>query len=84
MAEQRAWIEPGHQHLSVRRQCELLGLHRSNLYYAPVPESAENLRWMRMIDEEYLRHPHLGSRGLVSHLARRGEVINRKKMQRLL
>jgi putative transposase len=84
VAERRGWIEPGICGLSVRRQCELLGLHRSNVYYEPVPESADELRLMRLIDEEYLRRPHLGSRGMVSHLARRGVLVNRKKMQRLL
>ena len=84
VAERRGWIEPGVDGLSVRRQCELLGLHRSNVYYEPVPESADELRLMRLMDEEYLRRPHLGSRGMVSHLARQGVRINRKKMQRLL
>lgn len=84
MAERCAWIEPGHRGLSVRRQCELLGLHRANLYYEPVPERAETLHLMRLIDEEYLRHPFLGSRRLVLWLASQGHVVNRKKMQRLL
>ena len=68
----------------MRHQCALLGLHRTNLYYVPVPESAENLALLRRIDEMYLEHPHLGSRGMVSHLARQGVVVNRKKMQRML
>lgn len=68
----------------MRRQCELLGLHRSNLYYEPVPETPETLALLRRIDELYLKHPHLGSRGLVAHLAREGTVVNRKKMQRML
>jgi putative transposase len=70
--------------LSVRRQCALLGLHRSNLYYEPVAESSENLQLLRSIDELYLEHPHLGSRGMVAHLARRSILINRKKMRRML
>lgn len=68
----------------MRRQCELLGLHRSNLYYEPIPESAETLALMRTIDETYLNHPHLGSRGMRDHLARQGIEVNRKRMQRLL
>lgn len=84
MAERRAWIDLGHERLSVRRQCELLGLHRSNVYYEPIPESEANLKLLRRIDEMYLAHPHLGSRGMVSHLARQGIVVNRKKMRRLL
>lgn len=84
MAERRSWVDVSDSTLSVRRQCELLGLHRSNVYYEPVPVSDDDLRLMRLIDEEYLRHPHLGSRGMVSHLGLQGEVINRKKMQRIL
>ena len=55
----RPLIEPGHPALSVRRQCELLGLSRSSLYYEPAGESAENLRLMRLIDEQYTRPPVL-------------------------
>ena len=66
--------------MSVRRQCELLGLHRSNLYYEAVPESAENLALMRLIDEEYLRHPFLGSRRMELYLEKVGHVISRKKV----
>ncbi len=58
MAERRSWIDPGDRLLSIRAQCELLGLHRSNVYYEPVPVSQEDLQLMRRVDEEYL---HLGS-----------------------
>jgi putative transposase len=68
----------------VRRQCELLGLNRSNLYYEPVQEAVENLRLMRRIDEEYTAHPFLGSRRLTAWLNRAGETINRKRVQRLM
>jgi putative transposase len=84
VAERRSWIEPGFCGLSVRRQCELLGLHRSNVYYEPVPVSADELRLMRLIDEKYLRRPHMGSRGMEFHLARQGVLVNRKNMQRVL
>lgn len=70
--------------MSVRRQCEVLGLHRSNLYYEAVPESAENLMLMRVIDEEYLRHPFLGSRRMELYLEGQGHVISRKKVQRFM
>src|SRR6478609_7493066 len=45
-------IDVGHPDLSVRRQCELLGLNRSSFYYEPVGETAEDLRLMRKIDEQ--------------------------------
>jgi putative transposase len=50
-------IDVGHAALRVRRQCELLGLNRSSLYYEPAVETAENLRLMRRIDEQYTACP---------------------------
>ncbi|GAB1450694.1 hypothetical protein MASR2M47_07500 [Draconibacterium sp.] len=46
--------------LSVRKQCELLDLSRSSIYYQAVGESEENLRIMRLMDEEFLEHPTHG------------------------
>jgi putative transposase len=77
-------IEVGHAKLSVRRQCELLGLCRSSLYYEPARETAENLRLMRLLDAEYTAHPFYGSRQLTSWLIRQGELVNRKRVQRLM
>lgn len=70
--------------MSIRRQCQLLGLSRSSLYYQPAVESAENLRLMRLIDEEYTAHPFLGSRRLTEWLIQRDEAVNRKRVQRLM
>lgn len=61
------------------RQCELLGLPRSTYYYLPRPESAENLRLLRQLDELYLEHPFYGSRRMAVVLG-----VNRKRMQRLM
>jgi putative transposase len=81
----RPLIEGGHPELSMRRQCALLGLARSSLYYEPVPETADNLRLMRLLDEEYTAHPFLGSRRLTQWLIEeQGEQVNRKRVQRLL
>jgi putative transposase len=77
-------IDVGHPELSVRRQCELLGLSRSSWYYEAAPESAENLRLMRLLDEEYTAHPFYGSRRLTKWLTQQGEDVNRKRVQRLL
>ncbi len=62
----------------------MLGLSRSSLYYQPVAESAENVRLMGLIDQEYTAHPFLGSRRLTRWLIERGEAVNRKRVQRLL
>ena len=68
----------------MRRQCVLLGLSRSSLYYEPAAETAGNLRLMRLIDQEYTAHPFLGSRRLTAWLIEQGEAVNRKRVQRLL
>jgi putative transposase len=70
--------------LSVRRQCELLGLNRSSLYYQPAAETPENLRLMRLIDQEYTAHPFYGSRKMTRWLVQQGEAVNRKRVQRLM
>ena len=70
--------------MSLRRQCQLLGLNRSSLYYEPAGESAENLRLMRLMDREYTAHPFLGSRRLTEWLKAQGEEVNRKRVQRLM
>jgi putative transposase len=77
-------IEPEHPRLSVRRQCELLGVNRSGLYYEPAVETPANLRLMRMIDEQYLKTPFYGSRRMAAWLAREGEGVNRKRVRRLM
>jgi putative transposase len=77
-------IDLGHPELSVRRQCALLGLSRSSLYYEAASESAENLRLLRLLDEEYTAHPFYGSRRLTKWLTKQGEDVNRKRVQRLL
>lgn len=64
----RGCIEPEHPELSVRRQCELLGLSRSSWYYEPLGESAENLALMRRIDEQYLKTPCYGARKMAKVL----------------
>jgi putative transposase len=77
-------IEAGHRQVSVRRQCTLLGLCRSGLYYEPVGASKDNLRIMRWIDQEYTRHPFYGVLRMTMWLRRKGEVINPKRVRRLM
>jgi putative transposase len=83
-AGRRGLVEADHPQLSVRRQCELLGLPRSSLYYEPAPETAENLALMRLIDEEYTAHPFYGSRRMAAWLKARGQAVNRKRVRRLM
>jgi putative transposase len=80
----RALLERSHAAISVRRQCELLGVNRSGLYYEPVGESEENLRLLRLLDEQYTRTPFYGSRKMTEWLATVGHPVNRKRVSRLM
>jgi len=80
----RPLIEPSNNDLSIRRQCELLGLNRSSYYLQPAAESEENLRLMRLIDGQFLKTPFYGSRRMTASLERSGETVNRKRVQRLM
>ena len=77
-------MEPEHSEISVRRQCDLLGVSRSGLYYQAVGESAENLMLMRLIDEQYTRRPFYGSRRMTISLREQGYTVNRKRVARLM
>jgi putative transposase len=73
-----------HPGLSVREQCELLGVSRSTLNYRPVEEDPEDTRIMRILDEIYMTDPCIGSRRLGTLLEREhGIKANRKRIQRL-
>ncbi len=80
----RALIEHEHPTLSIRRQCALLGLNRSTLYYQPAAESAFNLELMRLIDEQYLQTPFYGWPRMTAHLRRQGYQVNGKRIRRLM
>ena len=80
----RSLVERGHPEISVRRQCELLGVHRSGLYYEPVGESQDNLLFLRLLDEQYTRAPFYGSRKMTEWLATEGHEVNRKRVSRLM
>lgn len=78
------WIDREPGALSIRRLCELLGVHRSRLYFEPAQESVENLELMRLIDEQYLTTPFWGSRNMTVFLESKGYQVNRKRTQRLM
>ena len=61
-----------------------MGLNRSSYYLSPATESEENLRLMRLIDQQFLRTPFYGSRRMTASLERSGETVNRKRVQRLM
>lgn len=81
----RSLVDWDHDAISLRRQCDLLGLNRTSLYYRPLSESQENLRLMRWIDEQYTRTPFFGSRRMTAWLRKeRDAAVNRKRVARLM
>jgi putative transposase len=70
--------------LTVTRQCELLALNRTGVYYTPRPVSEADLRLMRRIDELHLEHPYYGARRLAKQLAREGFEVGRVHVATLM
>ncbi len=77
-------VNPDHEQLSILKQCELLLVNRSSLYYQHHPVKNDDLQMMRLIDEQFLNTPFYGSRRMAAHLTKAGNVINRKRVQRLM
>ena len=77
-------IDRGGTTLSILRQCELLGLCRSSLYYRARPISEADLLLMRRLDELHLLHPFLGARRLARLLQREGVDVGRRHVGTLL
>lgn len=82
--QKRALVEPAHPQLSIRRQCALLGLARSTFYDQPLGEEAEHLILMRLLDEQYTAPPFYGIRRMTAWLRQRGDVVNPKRVARLM
>jgi putative transposase len=77
-------VDRDHAEISVRRQCELLGVNRAGLYYQSRAESEENHLLMRLLDEQYTRTPFYGSRKMTEWLRAKGFEVNRKRVSRLM
>ena len=84
LEQRRIWITPKHPRLSVRRQCQLLGLAAASYYYRAQPESAENLHYMRWLDQEYTDRPFYGVRKMTVGLQQQGYAVGPKRVRRLL
>ena len=82
--ERRDMIDRGQCELSVVRQCELLDISRSSVYYSPVQLDEYELELMRLIDKQYLLIPFYGSRKMAAWLRGQGHHVNRKRLQRLM
>ena len=77
-------VDREHPSLSVVRQCKLLYISRSGLYYQPRGISEEDLTLMKLIDRQYLATPFYGARKIAAWLKSQGRQVNRKRVRRLM
>ena len=80
----REMVDREHRALSTVRQCTLLGISRSSVYYRPKDPSQKYLALMKGMDQQYLATPFYGSRRMKVWLNRQGHQVNRKRVQRLM
>jgi putative transposase len=83
--ERKAMVEPDNARISKSRQCALLGISRSSLYYRPSQKlSKRDLSLMRAIDRQYLKAPYYGRRRMRLALKSQGYQVSEKKVRRLM
>jgi putative transposase len=83
-AERLGMIDRTDGRVSLVRQCRLVGISRSSLYYRPKPPDASTLDLMRRIDEQYLKTPFYGSRKMTAWLRSQGYAVGRDRVRRLM
>ncbi len=84
LGQKRKMVDKSHERLSVVRQCEILDIHRSGIYYEPVGESPLNLELMRLMDGHYLEHPYKGAERMHTWLTMdKGFKVSKNRIGRL-
>ena len=83
-SQRLAMLDRKHPKLSLVRQCSLLGISRSSLYYQRVPTRGEDLELMARMDRQYLKTPFYGCRRMTAWLRSQGYRVNRKRVRRLM
>ena len=84
LGARRRCVDFEDERLTILRQCHLLGLARSNLYYTPVPADRATLTLMHAIDREYTARPFFGVRRITVAMREHGFEINHKRIARLM
>lgn len=84
VSRRQSMVDSGHEKLSVVRQCNLLKIARSGLYYVPKGESALTLAHMQEIDRAFTEWPFLGVRQMRDYLVLLGYGVGRKRVRRLM
>ncbi len=83
LTTRKTWLEKSTE-VSIRKQCELLNLNRSSLYYQAVKPNEFNLMLMCLLDEQYTETPFYGVKRMTAMLRRKGYKVNEKRVRRLL
>lgn len=84
LKEKRSLVDRSELGISIAKQCELLGIHKSGLYYKPKGESPLNIELMRLMDEHYLEHPYKGARRMHTWLTKdMGYEVSQNRVNRL-
>jgi len=84
LEQKRRAIEPRHRQIAIYRQCKLLGLSRSSLYYKPCGNTQYNEQLMKLIDEQYIETTFYGIDKMTEQLRRMGHQVNHKRIRRLM
>ena len=84
MNARKQLLEPDNKDFSTRKQCELLGINRSSLYYQPKPISELDITLMNLLDEQYTKTPFYGIKRMKAYLRQLGYRVNYKRVRRLL
>ena len=77
-------VEKQTNQLSIRKQCELLSINRSGLYYVPKGISQADVSIMHLVDEQYTKTPFYGVERMTAQLHRDGIVIGHNRILRLM
>lgn len=84
MKERMILIDKEDKRFSTRRQCQLLGITRSNLYYKPVGISERDQQLMNVLDEQYTKRPFWGVRNMTAYLRSMGYFVGKDHVRTLL
>ena len=84
LEQKRMAIELDNRQIPIYRQCELLSLNRSSLYYTPYRDTQYDEQLMKLIDEQYIQTPFYGIAKMTEWLCRQGYCVNHKRIRRLM
>lgn len=70
--------------ITIKRQCDLLGLNLSSYYYGPHRDTTMSLALMNLIDQQFMKTPFYGSPRMTWMLRKMGHLVNHKRVERLM